>query len=147
VSYLLIQRLVSIRDEYEAARVAVKYLERSWHRLSDLPETRGVRFSHVQNAVHNLEVTYIIRLFAAFESLLHDFLIVSQPGRAVPRRAEHLVNRVARRARIPDLVRDAAQEVREYRNSVIHPGATAPTMAFEQALAKLNRFLAPLPDP
>jgi hypothetical protein len=147
VGYLLIQRLVSVRDEYEAARVAFIYLERSWHRLVGLPETRGVRFSHVQNAARNLEVTYVIRLFSTFESLLHDYLTASQPGRSIPRRAEDLINRVGRRARIPDPVRDGAQVVREYRNSVVHPQATSPAVAFEDALGKLNRFLAPVPDP
>src|SRR5262249_27226443 len=104
-----------------------------------------VRLAHVQSAVRNLEVTYIIRLFSTFESLLHDYLTVSQPGRPAPRRAEDLINRAARHARIPDPVRDGAQQVREYRNSVVHPGATAPAVAFDEALGKLNRFLAPLP--
>jgi hypothetical protein len=44
-------------------------------------------------------------------------------------------------------VRNGVQAVREYRNSVVHSQATASALAFEDALGKLNRFLARLPDP
>jgi hypothetical protein len=146
VSYVLVQQLAGIRDEYDAARAALAYLERAWHGLGETPERQGIRLSYVRGALGNLEITYTIRLFSAFESLLHHHLVARQPRRRIPRTAESLINRVALSERVPDPIRDEVHEVREYRNAVVHPGAPAVrAMGFKQAVARLNRFLAPLP--
>jgi len=71
VSYLQVQQLRLIRDEFAAARAAVAYLEGAWHRLRDTPEVSGIGIAQVRGAVQNIERTYIIRLFM---SALNHFL-------------------------------------------------------------------------
>jgi hypothetical protein len=147
VSYLHLQQLATVDDEYAAATAATTYMARVWHELGNIPEISLVRLSHVRVALDNLEVTYIIRLFSEFEALLHDHLGTGYPGRRIPRTAEALVNRVALRERIPDPIRDAAQAVRDYRNVIVHRRtAGGATLSFGQAMAALNRYLARLPD-
>jgi hypothetical protein len=92
-------------------------------------------------------LSYLIRLFSGFESLLRDHMTIRHPRRRIPRTAESLINRVALIERVPDPIREGVHTVREYRNAVVHPGrAVVPVMSLKQAVAKLNRFLAPLPD-
>jgi hypothetical protein len=148
VSHRHVQQLTSIQTEFAAARAAIALLERDWEELVAAPEMRAVRFPHVRAAVRNLEATYIIRLFSEFEALLYDHLTVRYPGRRVPRAAEALVNRAALRERIPDPVRDRAQAVREYRNTIVHRRTAAgSTLSFRDAMAALNQYLARLPNP
>lgn len=151
MSYVHVQQLQSVRREYDAADAATAYLTRVWHRLGDESETRRIHLAHVQEAAANLEITYIIRLFSEFEAILYHHLVTRHPGLRIPGTTEALINRVAVRERIPDPVRDAAQMVREYRNAIVHrraacgPLAPPSPMSFQQAMARLNRFVAQLP--
>jgi hypothetical protein len=120
VSYLHVQRLASVRDEYAVVSAATTYLARVWHELGDAPEVSEVRFSQLRRAIVNLEATYVVRLFSEFEGILYYHLVVRYPGLRVPRTAEALISRVSLRERIPDPLRDAAQSVREYRNAIVH---------------------------
>jgi hypothetical protein len=65
----------------------------------------------------------------------------------MPGTTEALMNRVALRERLPDALRDRAHRLREYRNAIVHPGGPPHiVIPLREALAALNRFLAPLPD-
>jgi hypothetical protein len=146
VSYRHVQRLAAVRAEYEAAGLALEYLQQTWHQLGGRGRRGSVEFPHIREAALNLEITYLIRIFTEFESLLNRHLAERYPALRMPRTAEALINRVALRERIPDPIRAAAQAVREYRNEVVHRRAAlgfAPTI--EAASAALNRFLARLP--
>jgi hypothetical protein len=148
VSYRHVQQLERVGDEFAAVLAATTYMGRTWNQLGSIPETRLVRFSHIRAAVDNLEVTYSIRLFSEFEALLHDHLSQGHPRLRIPRTTEALINRVALREHIPDPIRRAAQQVREYRNLIVHRRPTpTPALDFRQVLAALNRFLVRLPDP
>jgi len=148
VSYVLIQRLTAVRDEFRVARAAVTFAERTWPQSGGEPEFHGARMEHVRLTVRNLQGTYVIRLFAEFEELLRYYLEYRHPQRRLPRTAEALINRVALLEHLPDAAREGAHEVRQYRNSLVHVGAvTAPLLDFDRALSSLNRYLAPLPDP
>jgi hypothetical protein len=148
INWPQLQRLISIQDEFVAVRAAVGILARSWPEFRGTPEVGNVRFTHVREAERNLEITYFVRLFTTFEGILGEHLTITQPGRRLPRLAEHLINRVALRERVPVTLRDLAHTVREYRNTIVHPrAALAPALSFPQALARLNRFLVALPDP
>src|SRR5438093_1583799 len=146
VSYLHVQLLEPVLEEYSAAYAALSYVERGWHLLRAEPEIGGVQLSHVQKAIGNLEATYIIRLFSEFEAILIHHLMKRHPGLRVPRTAEALINRVALRERIADPIRELAQRAREYRNALVHRRiAPAPTQRIQVVMAALNRFLARLP--
>lgn len=72
----------------------------------------------IKIASAHLEGTYIIRVFAEFETALRQF------GRAFhireQRRAETLINRVRDRGRIPPADARPVHQVREYRNVLVH---------------------------
>src|SRR5436190_999490 len=100
VSYLHVQLLEPVLEEYIAAYAALSYTARVWHVVRAEPEVGRVQLSHVRQAIDNLEATYIIRLFSEFEAILVQHLTVSYPRLRVPRTAEALINRVALRERI-----------------------------------------------
>ena len=146
MSYLHVQALESIDNEFSAAASALAYVARVWHELGDQPEVHGVHLPHVRQALDNLETTYIIRRFSQYEAILHDHLSTSYPRLRVPRTAEALINRVALRERLPASIRDAAQAVRELRNALVHRRMTpVSSRSLREVMAALNRFLAQLP--
>jgi hypothetical protein len=123
-------------------------MARIWPQLSGVPEIELVRFSHLRGAVANLEVTYIIRAFSEFEGLLYDHLAARHPGVRIPRTTEALVNRVALRERIPDPIREAAQRVREYRNSIVHRrAARVPPLSFAKCWRRSTGLSSDYPTP
>jgi len=148
VSYVLINRLAEVRDEYEVTKASTEHLQSEWPRLHSRPPFEDLELKEVRRAVSNLEATYIVRLFTTFESMLRDFLPRPHPNQPDRRSAYDLINRAASRLQIPAVTRDEAQQVREYRNRAVHQGGTAVTaLLFSDALAALNRFLSWLPNP
>lgn len=145
MSYLHVQQLGAVAEEFIAARAAVSYARRLWPQIAGTSDMQDVRLSHVQLAAQNIEGTFIIRLFADYETLLQEFLAVRYPGAPIPRHAESLINRVARLRRVPDPVRDGAHDVRSDRDLAVHHGAVgAPALSFTRSLSLLNRFLVRL---
>lgn len=148
MSYVLINRLAEVRDEYEVTKASTEHLQSEWPRLHSRPPFEDLELKEVRRAVSNLEATYIVRLFTTFESMLRDFLPRPHPNQPDRRSAYDLINRAASRLQIPAVTRDEAQQVREYRNRAVHQGGTAVTaLLFSDALAALNRFLSWLPNP
>ena len=92
----------------------------------------------------NLEGTYLIRLFAAFESGLRSYWAAlrdtSPPGK-------DLIDAIAARRKVPDELQHEVHEVRDYRNSLVHEGdeETAP-VGLALARGRLCTFFARLPD-
>ena len=95
MSYILIQRLAKIRGEFEAARVAIDYLAEHWTRIDRELGSGNLDFFKVRQASANLEATYIIRLFSAFESTLREILPLRLPRVPDKRGAYELINRAA----------------------------------------------------
>ena len=146
MSYIHVRALDSVHNEFTASAAVLAHAARVWHELSREPELDGVRHVDLRRAVDNLEATYIIRLFAEYETILQDHLSAHHSGIRIPRTAEALINRVALRERLPDPIREAAQSVREYRNALVHRRiAPVPSRSLREVLAALNRFLARLP--
>jgi hypothetical protein len=76
-----------------------------------------VRFREIGTVIENMEATYVIRLFAEFESGLRQFWGVSRgtdPG------THDLIEGIASMCRIPHEKRINAHAMREYRNSMVH---------------------------
>jgi hypothetical protein len=111
-------RVKAVEREYKAARVAVDHLLDSARHDSSIlrgkTELRDVR--HMSGL---LEGTYLIRLFAEFETGLrlfwHDVRTTSPPART-----RDLLDGVASTCKIPHDELNAAHSVREYRNSLVH---------------------------
>jgi hypothetical protein len=150
MGYLLVRRLASVRSEYEAANAALRFVAESWDTLaaSSPAALSGVPLSNIQEARGSLERTYQTRLFSEFEQILKQY--IKSRGEMVPGMAEPLINKVAgrKRANIPNEIRDAVHEVRDYRNEFVHSGnLIVPPVTFGEALSALNKFVSKLPDP
>lgn len=137
MSHVHVEQLSAVFEEYEEVRGAVT------QHLRD-PSRAGYR--NLLRADANLETTYIVRLFVEFEGILRLVLLAHDPRRRVSREAYNRINRAARLFSIPDPIRDAVHDAREYRNSVVHPGGSRiASLSIRQARSVLNRFLKPLP--
>lgn len=148
MSDVLIRRLDGMRGEFEVAKASTQYLQSEWPRLHSHPAFKALAMTEVRQAVSNLEVTYIVRLFTTFASMLRDFLPRPHPNHPDRRGAYDLIDRTASRLHITTVVKEKAHQFREYRNHAVHEGETAMTaMLFADALATLNRFLSWLPNP
>lgn len=146
MSYLQVQELARIENEFEAVKASVGYLERLWPGLINERDFRGLKFLQVQAAAANIEITYIVRPFSVFESILRDILPVRISGGPDRRSVYDLINRSASKWRISVAVRDEAHQIREFRNQFVHHNNvnTSPVL-FADAVAALNRFLIWLP--
>ena len=100
----------------------------------------------IANASKNLEGTYIIRLFAEFETGLRLFWPTAR-GTDPPSRTRDLIDGVAATRRVRDDERAIVHSIREYRNLLIHERdeVVAP-IAIGQARSHLCRFFAFLPE-
>ena len=110
-------------------------------------EFENLKLFQVRQASTNLEATYIIRLFSTFEAVLREVLPQHSLNKVDKRSAYDLINRSASKWRIASSVRDEAHQVREFRNVFVHRNEVAlPALSFAEALSRLNRFFAWLPD-
>ncbi|MGC8642268.1 MAG: hypothetical protein ACP5XB_20595 [Isosphaeraceae bacterium] len=91
-------RIRAVEREYEAIRFATDQLIVA---LNDDPSILlgQVRRPDIGTASARLEGTYVIRVFAEFETALHHFILAFHIRR--PRAAETLINRVRDRGHIP----------------------------------------------
>lgn len=148
-----VRRLERVRDEFVAARGALAYVSLQWSSdsLYNFSALETVGIEDVRRAAEDLEATYIIRLFSAFEGILKEHLAQSHSNVCVAEDASaaFLIDRVSRlqtpRFQTPFWGR--VYDVRRYRNFLVHPGGGAPDfVAFPDAVARLSRFVNRLPD-
>ena len=168
MSRVHINRLRSIRDDFEAARASVKYISAAWPQLHGEIAVRGLELKQFRHALLRMEETYMVRLFSEYEGMLREYLSAARPGRPLRRTpAEVLINSVALRLHINDDIRDSADDIRDsaddirdsaddirdsahdvrhYRNALVHSaGAGAATVNFQDAVSALSHFLVHLP--
>ena len=144
-----IDRLKSVVREHRVAEAAVERLRIAI--LNDPTHAPGgtTHRDLVATSV-NLEATYLVRLWAEFETSLLSYFRALKSDPEARIRAVDLVNAVAgvRRGRAIDTpVRDKVHEVREYRNSLVHERTDpAPAVILTEARRRLNNFLGKLPE-
>ena len=142
------KRIKAVENEFKAVRTGVNRLQTAVAVEPTLLE-EGSKPAHLNKAVRNLEGTYLVRLFAEFESALrsYDQARHNDPDRET--RASILIDQVAgRRGQgILDQVRQGAHSVRRLRNDWAHqPGAAPLLMPITEARARLQVFLSWLPE-
>lgn len=147
-----IRRLGLVQSEYDAARDAIDYVLKNWHRQGVFGDIAGSSPEDFRRASANLEEIFFIRLFTMFEGLLKQHLSEHHPHLTIPEDAKSvwLIDRVStlQRPRITAPLRDQVHEVRRYRNSLVHSGGfILPPVYFTEALARLSRFVSRLPEP
>src|SRR5438067_2246248 len=135
-------RIKAVEREYLATRQATDRFQESAHR--DPTILRGdLRYREIVRASENLEGTYIIRLFAEFETGLR--LYWDQVQGTNPRTRD-LLEGLAARCRIPGERKDNAHAVREYRNALLHERAEkVDALPMYEARSHLCHFFSFLP--
>lgn len=138
-----LERIKAVAREFLVAREAVGrfivVLERD---PTELPT--GTKMSDAHAASVNLEGTYLLRLFAAFESGLRSYWTSIRTTKPPVR---DLVDSIAGDRRVSDELRDEVHEVREYRNGLVHESdEEAEPVLLAEARRRLCTFFARLPD-
>ena len=133
------RRLKDVEREHTAARIAMDRFKMQAFKDSTL--LRGVGFPDIGRASEELEGTYLIRLFAEFETALRTFWTTNRrtepPGRAID-----LMNGVASTARIDTVPLNDAHAVRRFRNVLAHNREEpAEPISIANARHRLNKYL------
>ena len=109
-------RIKAVEREYVAMRQAAD----RFHQVTQDDPTilqEDLRPREIVSALRNLEGTYLMRLFAEFETGARQYW--SSIRDTEPRTID-LLNGLAARCLIPDTQRDSGHLVREYRNALVH---------------------------
>jgi hypothetical protein len=109
-------RIKAVEQQHAAVQLAAIRLLEEGRR--DPTILKGdVKHRHIVEANRDLEGTYIIRLFAEFETGLRQFWETERDSHP---RTRDLLDGIAAMRVIPDGLKDKAHAVREYRNSLVH---------------------------
>jgi hypothetical protein len=137
-----IGRIKSIERDYSATRLALDRLLAEARRDPAIL-ARNLKVRDIARASGRLEGTYLIRLFAEFETGLRLYWATIRDTEPP---AQHLLDGIATRRDIPPGRLADAHAVREYRNSLVHERdeGIAP-MSIAEARGSLCRFFAFLP--
>jgi predicted RNA methylase len=139
-AFAWLTRIKAVEREYSAVRLAMDRLERH---ARDNPHvlTGDLRFRDLDAASRQLDGTYLVRLFAEFETALRRFLKAERLR--VPTKAEALVNRVRDKVRISDDDANKVHRVRDYRNTLVHDRLEPVTpVSLREATKALSTFLS-----
>ena len=135
-------RIKAVEREFLAMRQATDYFLQA--ALSDPTILlENVLHREIIRAAQHLEGTYIVRLFAEFETGARQYWEANWPS--YPKTVD-LLNGLGARCGIPDTPRDHAHLVREYRNHLVHERKGQPA-AVSMAVARgyLCHFFSFLP--
>lgn len=143
------EHIKEIEGEYRATRLAVDRLQAQVSEAPELIKQDDNLRAFLRKADSNLEGTYLVRLFAAFEAALrsYDRARHNDPGRAQD--AAVLIDSTGgRRGQgISQAVRDGVHAVRKLRNYWAHESSDMPAaLTLAQARARLQTYLSWLPE-
>ena len=136
-------RIKAVEREYMAMRQAA---DRFRHAATTDPTIlrENLRHGEIVVASNNLEGTYIVRLFAEFETGARQYWTANWPTN--PRTTE-LLDGLAARREIPETQVANGHRVREYRNSLVHEREDKPPpLTIAQARHCLCHFFSFLPQ-
>ncbi len=143
------QHLTEVRGEFRSARVAIDRLRAAVAATPDLLKNDDEARTYLRNAHKNLEGTYIVRLFAAFEAALrsYDRAKYNDPDRRTDAATMIDMTRGKRGRGIQMGIRQGAHEVRRVRNYWAHESDEDPgPMTIDEAHKRLQHFLNELDD-
>ena len=136
-------RIKAVEREFIAARKAADdFLAALDKGTTTLPPDTKIRDANAMS--DNLEGTYLIRLFAAFESGLRSYWVTLRDSKPP---VTDLIDAIAARRAIPDDWRDDAHSVRKYRNQLVHESdSEVEEVGIAVARGALQRFFSRLPE-
>ena len=140
--------LTRISDEFAAGQFATRKILALWNEHVRIPleaKAAGVTEGMLQRAASNLEITYLVRLFADFEGILRDYW-ENGMGRTTEPPMQQLLDAIAadRTMNAADLA--AAHAIREFRNDVIHESLRLRRYTFAFCVRCLGSYLRWLPQ-
>lgn len=147
----LIDQVKAAEREYYAVAHAVEY-HRKAVQAGDVKLPRGTSPRDLAGAAVQLEPTYLIRVWAEFETALRSFRRYMEKAPDDRIGTKNLIDWAAgvKQGRaISEDVRDDVYEVREYRNFLVHErddGDPPPRAAIDLARRRLNTFIQKLPE-
>ena len=140
-----IEQLRRVEREYDAIAWATRVLhDRLVADPSELAQ-QGLKRRDLEQSVQNLGATYVIRLFAEFETGLREAWRRAYRRNTHPRTVR-LLEAFAARCSVPQDWYDAAADVRKYRNALVHEeDETVAPVTVDTAGRALRRFFSRLP--
>ncbi len=142
------ERVKAVENEYRSVRIAVDRLKATVDHDPSVLKNEPTP-ANLNVAGKNLEGTYIVRLFAEFESALRSYDRARHNDPTLKTEASILIDMIGgRRGQgISANVREGAHAVRRVRNHWAHErDATTTPMPIDQARARLQSFLSWLPE-
>jgi hypothetical protein len=140
--YRWIEKIKSIERDHSATRLALDRLLEAARRDPTIL-TGDLKFQDIVEASGRLEDTYLIRLFAEFETGLRLFWTTI---RETEPPTQHLLDGIAARRGIPPDRLAGAHAVRECRNALVHERDEGMArISIAEARGHLCRFFAFLP--
>jgi hypothetical protein len=109
-------RIKAVEREYGAMRQAADRFHQAAHDDPTILQ-KNLRHGDIVLAARNLKGTYIIRLFAEFETGARQYWVANW---STEPKTVDLLDGLAARCGIPDAQRDNAHAVRDYRNAMVH---------------------------
>lgn len=113
-----LQRVKTVEREHTVIRCSVDYLS-SIARIDPIVLPPVIRVRDTDESLVQLEGTYVVRLFAEFETALRTFWIAVR-ATDPPSRTRDLVESIGVRNKIPHDHILNAHAVREFRNGLVH---------------------------
>lgn len=140
-----IERMRAVEREFDVAVMAGDALDEALQHNTALLTTAGLHLADFKSLRATLEATFIIRLFAEFETGIRDYW--NKGLHRSPRaRIRDIVESLASRRRILDAIKINVHAVRRYRNRLVHEeDADADLVSIEEARGSLCRFFGYLP--
>jgi len=143
------QHVTEVWGEYWSARAAVDWLKVAVKKTPDILKENPVARDYLRDAHENLEGTYIVRLFAAFEAALRSYDRARHHDADRRTDASTMIDEIGgKRGRgIEQRIRQRAHSVRIVRNYWAHESDEDPgPITVDEARRSLQIYLAELPD-
>ena len=142
----LIRRIDAVQTEFGVSRHALTELTISVGRNPTPLRRQGLRPRDVAACLRHLEPTYIVRAFAEFDmSVRHVHRKVRRRPALSRGHVVDLMDWLASHFYMTYAVAASADDVRAYRNSIVHEGNPATPLTLGQCCSHLRRFLGWLP--
>lgn len=137
-----------VESEHEAARLALHRCSYATRTDPTVLRGTGIRPKDLLAAQEKLEVTYVVRMFAEFESALRHISRLMHRTNQMPRTyVSRLMDRLASACRIDDENLRLAHNVRQYRNALVHESTGGSALTLKKCRSFLCKFLARIPRP
>ena len=141
-------RFAKIAAEFEAATFAITYVFGRWNvdpAIAVRARRVEVTATELSRSADTLEVTFALRLSAAFEAVLRKYW-ASGLGRPTRPDMMPLMDGIARRRRMGATDLQLAHDVRSFRNDAVHAGGSPVRIPLADCQRNLGRHLRWLPQ-